>query len=184
MRPETAAFLGIAKRLVSDLLLLSFVHARHERPSVQHTLMVARHFDDNYDVSWMPHVFSDTQPIEDLDYPGEETLKSLRREGTTKTEENYSKATMDSKPEALLDEDPVTAEHLPGAVDRLDTLLMELLGAMSAFEGDALYGTKLGNALSAVRIAAQEACRRAGVPWKSELDDLRWSRLALGVLKS
>lgn len=33
MIPEAAAFLGIAKKLVDDLILLSFIHARHKRPS-------------------------------------------------------------------------------------------------------------------------------------------------------
>lgn len=84
---------------------------------------------------------------------------------------------------SLLDEvkGPIVAEQLPRALDRLETVLREFLDAMPEFEGATPFVEQLGIEMAGVRDAAREMSRRAGVPWKSELEEQRWLGL-LGVL--
>ncbi len=78
----------------------------------------------------------------------------------------------------LLDEieGPLRAEHLPRALDRLETVLEQILDAMPAFEGGEELVVQLGTEVACVRDAAREACLLAEVPWRSARDRDRWLR--------
>jgi len=80
---------------------------------------------------------------------------------------------------SLLDEieEPVKAEHLPRAIDRLGSVLEQMLDVVPEFEGGSQLVNQLGAELACLRNAAREACCRAGVSWTSEYDKERWRRL-------
>ena len=86
---------------------------------------------------------------------------------------------------SLLDEvdGPIVAEQLPRALNRLEIVLKEFLEAMPEFEGGGPFVEQLGTEMAGVRDAAREMCRRAGVPWKSKLEEQRWLEF-LGFGKS
>jgi hypothetical protein len=78
----------------------------------------------------------------------------------------------------LLDEidGPITAEHLPRAVNRMENTVIQMLESVPKFEGAERFAGQLGGEMACLRDAAREVCHQAGTHWPSERDKERLIR--------
>jgi hypothetical protein len=115
-----------------------------------------------------------------------ERWRRLLFEGSEKPKASSTVLLQDAKPNmtesevshCLLDEidGPITAVHLPRAVNRMENTVIQMLESAPKFEEDERFAGQLGGEMACLRNAAREVCRQAGTHWPSERDKERLIR--------
>ena len=115
-----------------------------------------------------------------------ERWRRLLFEGSEKPKASSTVLLQDAKPDmtesevshCLLDEidGPITAVHLPRAVNRMENTVIQMLESAPKFEEDERFAGQLGGEMAYLRNAAREVCRQAGTHWPSERDKERLIR--------